>query len=477
MKSQRPLSHSFIMTVILLAGLTTPLTAEEKQWLVLHTDITEEAPRIVLKMHYSQSNSIFYDMSRQRIESEDIEGAREEDYRRQFNLGTIADGNQYVVMFKQPKEIRFISQDSERICLAKVLRFREDGKTEDTLAEGLMTLQQGVKIPLQISPKELHLPYNKPLKGTLDMTIYGSNFPNYEARYQVTVGGTLSGTTSIDNALLEASLICNGSIEQTDWSVTLNVKPSDDRMAPASFRGTLTETLVLGSAKLLVEKIAEDSSELVLALIGGEMLQEKIMEETTAVVGEPFPPFARVDLVRRQHYTMDNLRKEAGPDGYVVLIFGDFKIQMSMQQSYGGMPPMRLLSLDDKFITRILKNDCDKPIVIGFICQRLSIADLYGKWLGEDPDYYVLSDYSDPLNILFAGPTMEPHMVHQQMQRRGVETLRSQLKVNNENVITALIDGHGDLVYWNDNAGNELSASLVQINQLMQQGVQADAGK
>lgn len=466
-----------MMTVIVLTGLTTSLSAEEKQWLVLHDDIAPSAPRIALKLRYSPSNSSFYDFSRQRIESEGIEEAGDDDYRQQFDLGTIADGHRYVVMIKRPQAIRIISQDSERMCLAKILRFQDDGNPAETVAEGLMTLQQGVRIPLLLSPQTLRLSHTKPLNGTLDMTIYGSNYPNYEARYRVTVGGTLSGTTSIDNALLEASLVSNGSLEQTGWSVALNVKPSDDRMAPASFRGRLTETFVLGSATLLAEKIAEDSSELVLAVMGGEMLQEKIKEETTAVVGEPFPPFARVDLVRRQHYTLDSLRKEAGADGYVVLIFGDFKIPMTPEQSYGGMPPMRLLSLDDKLITRILKDDCEQPIVIGFICQRLSLSDLYGRWLGEDPDYYVLSDYSDPLNILFAGPTMNPHMVHQQMQRRGVETLRSQLNVHHENIITALIDGDGTLVYWNDNAGNELSASLVQINQLMQQGIQADAGK
>ncbi len=132
---------------------------------------------------------------------------------------------------------------------------------------------------------------------------------------------------------------------------------------------------------------------------------------------------------------------------------------------------MRNLLLDEMMISDILKKDCEKPIVISFVCQQLSISDLYEKWLGRDPEFRVLSDFSNPLDVQFGMVGMEPHM-HRQ-QKRG-ETLRGKLKFENQKVITALIDGNGDLVYLNTDAGNELAGSLVQINTLMKEGKKAE---
>lgn len=476
MKSERKirLHTCLFILAILWTGLSTRLIAGEKQWIVIYDNIAPEVQRIPVKLKFSQSNSRFYDTSQHGIKSEVIEESRrKDDYKQKLTLGTMVDGNRYVVMIKEFSEVNIISQNSDRLCMAKVLRYKDNEKKADTVMEGLMALNQDLEIPVTVAPEQLHVPFNEPLKGVLEINIYNSNDPLYAARYQTSVTGSLSGSTSIENAFLEASITSGGSNEQKNWSVNLNVKPFDDKIAPASGRGSLTETLTLGSAKLVVEKIAADSSELVLAHLGGDWVQERKMDETMAVVGKPFPPFARVDLIKRRLLTLDDLKKEAGPDGYVVLIFGDFKMQMNMQPYFGGMPPMRNLSLDDSMITRILKKGSERPIVIGFICQQFSIADLYGKWLGEDPEFHVLSDYSNPLNIIFVGLSMEPQMYHRQMQQRGEETFRANLKVKNENVITALIDGNGDLVYWNDNAGNELSASLVQINKLMQEGKKA----
>ena len=53
------------------------------------------------------------------------------------------------------------------------------------------------------------------------------------------------------------------------------------------------------------------------------------------------------------------------------------------------------------------------------------------------------------------------------------ETLRGQLGLPNETVITALINGSGELVSINTDAGKGLSGALVQINKLMKENKSA----
>ena len=127
--------------------------------------------------------------------------------------------------------------------------------------------------------------------------------------------------------------------------------------------------------------------------------------------------------------------------------------------------------MDEAMIIEILRKDCDRKIVVGYVCQRLSLSDLYEKWLGCEPEFYVLSDFSNPLNMQFFGISMEPHM---HRRHDGGETLRGKLKFEKEKIITALIDGNGDLVYLNTDAGNKLAGSLTQINNLIKEGKNAE---
>jgi hypothetical protein len=118
----------------------------------------------------------------------------------------------------------------------------------------------------------------------------------------------------------------------------------------------------------------------------------------------------------------------------------------------------------------MLKKDCEKPIIIAFVCQQLSISDLYEKWLGHDPEFRVLSDFSNPINV-FGAAGMDPRMFNP--SQRG-ETLRGNFKFENEKTITVLVDGNGDTVYLNTDAANELAGSLVKINTLMREGKKAE---
>jgi hypothetical protein len=329
-------------------------------------------------------------------------------------------------------------------------------------------------MPLDISSKQLSVPSKEPVAGNATIIIYGNNPPAYEGSFNTRIQGTLSGSTAIENAFLNASITCRNSLDIKDRYLNLSVKPFNDRMASATINGQISDTLAMGSAKLVVEKIASDSSEIVLALLNGDLVQEK-KPGTTLEAGKPFPEFARVELVNRRLLTLSDLKKQAGADGYVVLIFGDFKKSAPAMPGYSDPRlQIRSLTLDEAMIVNTLKKDCEKTIVIGFVCQQLSLSDMYEKWLDCDLDFYVLSDFSNPLDVQFGGTGMEPYGFRRpdRPDNKG-ETLRGQLGLPNETVITTLMNGCGELVFINTDAGKELSGSLVQINKLMKENKKA----
>ena len=202
-----------------------------------------------------------------------------------------------------------------------------------------------------------------------------------------------------------------------------------------------------------------------MALLDGQFESDVIPaqkpEELPAVLGQPFPAFARVDLVRRQLLTLEDIKKEAGTDGYIVLIFGDLKAQTP---EFYGRPPMMNLSLDEKMISDMLTKEVKRNVVICFVCQQLSISDLYEKWLGNEPEFFVLSDFSNPMNVRFRVMTRGP-MFYPPTALPNEETLRGKLKFAKDKIVTALIDGSGNLVYLNTDAGNVLAESLAADEQ------------
>jgi len=453
--------------IIFLVMLSSQVRAAEKQWVVFRDNIPQEVERFNIVLEFTQSDSRFCDIYQREIKSEEIKSKREKDeYKRQIDIGRVVDGNQYVMMVKDASDMN-ISQDSNRMYMVKVLRIK-DNKKPEIVKEGLLARHSDLAIPLEISPEQLIVPFKDPIAGELKLKIYDDSHSVYEGRCRTIFNGDLSGSTSTKKAFLKASIRCKSSLELKDRELNLSLKPFDKQMSSASCKGKISDTLMLGSAKLVVEKIASDSSELVLALLDGDMEPLKKKDAAQAIVGKPFSNFARVELVKRQLLTLGDLTKEAGEEGYVVLIFGDFK---RLTPGHYGRPPMRNLSLDETMIANILKKDCEKNIVIGFVCQQLLFSDLYEKWLGIDPGFYVLSDFSNPLDIQFGMSWM-----NQQMYRNfdSGETLRGKLKFEKDKVVTALIGGNRNLVYLNTDAGNGLAGSLVQINNLIKEGKKAE---
>ena len=465
MRSGKVSALFFVM--FLFAVSQGEVRGEEKQWVVLHDNISQECERFDIPLKFSSSSSTFYSGSTKKFKSKKIkEGCGKGKYTERLDFGTAVDGNEYSALVRDASDLNFISEIAGRLCEVKILR--TSGKEEPvTVKEGYLFLQKDVNMKIKVCPEQIGIPSKEPVAVNFRMTINRSNPPVYDGSLRVSVTGRLSGSTATDDLLLGVSMTCQDSPGLTDRYVSLSVKPYDDQMSTATASGKISEVFMAGSAKLVVEKIASDGSGIVLALLRGDLLQKKANVEkpkSPLEVGKPFPNFARIELIDRRLLTLGDLKKEAGCKGYVALVFGDLK--QSLPPQFSGMPQVKNLTLDEAMICEILNKDVEKAVVIGFACQEFSLSDLYEKWLDGDRGFYVFSDFSNPLNVHFSVAGM--HRMHYGPPAKG-ETLRGQLVLPEDKVITALINGAGDLVYLNADAGKELAGSLVQMNKLVRE--------
>ncbi|MCE5184526.1 MAG: hypothetical protein LLF76_00170 [Planctomycetaceae bacterium] len=453
-----------VLLVCIFTALSFRVEAAQEDWVVLCESLPQDVLRINIPLTFTASQARFYSSSSQELKSRPIEDARKkDDFKHELDLGTAVDGNAYVLLIAEPTDVTFINRQDD-FKMMKLLSI-SDKKTR-TVLEGLTSLGNDLEIPLEVLPERIAVPSDRPVKGNMRIDVYGRGQGLYEARVETNLYGTLSGKASTDKVLLEASVTCCGTPDLKERCLNLSVKPFDEAMAAVSCNGKLSDTLMLGSAKVVVEKAASDGSELVLAVLGGSLVQEKRPGDTLVAIGKPFPDFARVELIKHQLITLGDLKKEAGSDGFIVLIFGDLKVTMHPAMMMGGPSRMRTLSLDEAMIADILKKDCDQPVLINFFCQQFSISALYEKWLGQTPEFHVFSDFSNPLNVQFvSGDVRQPMYGPPQPG----ESLRGSLRFPDGNVITALLDGSGGLLYVNTDAGGELAASLVQINTLIKE--------
>jgi hypothetical protein len=469
MQPQR--KHVVMCFVIILSVLSCLLPnftlAGEKQWVVFQNDLSPEIKRINIPLNFTSSESLFYESTNRQVKSEAIPGSgKKDDYKQQFDFGVAVDGYQYLMQVRDTQDYKVISSNPEQLCGVKILRMDQKGKAT-LVKEGNVILQRSIEIPLEVPAQRLGIPSGEPLAGSAIIEIYRNDPSAYQGRFDVRLRGSLSGSSAMENASIDVSIMCRNSTDIKDRQLSLSVKPFDDRLASLATVGKLSDILMLGSAKLAVEKIASDGSEMVLALLNGQIIQEK-NPETMLETGKLFPEFTRIELVNRRLLTLSDLKKQAGAEGYIVLIFGDLKKPLS--GGPGFFDPRlqgKTLGLDDGMVVKTIKNECEKPVVICFVCRQLSLSDLYEKWLGRELEFCVLSEYSNPMEMRFLVPGMEHYGMNQRPDTG--ETLRGQLGLPADTVITALINGRGELVYINTNAVKELSGALVQINKMMKE--------
>jgi hypothetical protein len=247
------------------------------------------------------------------------------------------------------------------------------------------------------------------------------------------------------------------------------VQPLDEKVPYDSTSGKITDVLKLRAAKLVVEKIASDSSEIVLAVIHGDIKQTP-KEEPYLSVSKPVPAFTRVELIRRKLLTLEELCKKAGPKRHVVLIFGELKRKPATPDYYSRGQITNELTLGEAMVLEILQRDLKYPPVVVFVCRRFLISDLYETWLGQEPEFYVVADYSNPMDVQllwFAFRDYPPYPTPYSRSSVKAETLREQFVLPENKLSVLLANDKGNLVYIDVDAGQHLAKTLTEINKLI----------
>ncbi|MHC4192622.1 MAG: hypothetical protein ACYSP9_00435 [Planctomycetota bacterium] len=465
MKSRKNIQVVFsqILLIALLAALQgeLPAQAREEQWDVLRSQIPESYKHYSVALQYTPSRSTFHSASRDDSQSTALAEAEQIDgYKEHIDFGTAADGYRYSVLLRGAPELRLINRDGRQIHRARMLRSRHN-ETSEIVVEGYFFLGNQFEIPFELASHELALPTDETIPGTFSVNIYSHHPYSYRGSLRTRLRGSLTGSTFTEEADLKVSLSYRESIQPKNASVNLALEPFDKEVPRDSASGKITDVLKLRSAKIVVEKIATDSSEIVLAVMDGD-LKQALTEQPHLSVGEPVPDFARVDLIRRQLLTLEDFCTTAGRKGWVVLIFGDLKRQ-PVDRHRRGQETMGL-PLDETVMLEILRKDLQTPPVVVFVSRQFFLSDLYERWLGQEPDFYIISDYSNPMDLRFWFPFRQDSY-HRPSGK--IETLRKQLVLPENKASILLANGEGDLVYIDVDAGQRLEKSLTQINRLM----------
>jgi hypothetical protein len=473
MKSQKTclIGWGIIFLTVSLPSLQVEVCADsqQKQWVVFQERIPENSVRYSVALKYLPSEATLYSTSRGSIKSAALpEGEQINGYKERIKFGSAINGYQYSVLLRGADELALLNSDGRQIRKVRILRSKQDVEPE-VLKEGYLFFGSQLDIPFELPGQQLDLATNESVPGTFSFNIYGGDPYSSQGSFSTVLRGSLSGSAFIEGANLGVSVSYKESLRLNDRFVSLTVQPFDEKVPYDSTSGKITDVLNLRATKLVVEKIASDSSEIVLAVIHGDIRQTLKKDEPYLSVSKPVPTFARVDLIRRKLLTLEELCKKTGPKRHIVLIFGDLKRKSTVPDYYYRSQVTGELTLDETMVLEILKRDLKYQPVVVFVCRRFFISDLYEKWLNQDPEFYIVADYSNPMNAQFWSPFRDYPPYSPPYPRPSVkeETLREQFVLPEGKVSILLVNGEGKLTYINVDAGQQLAESLTEINKLI----------
>lgn len=466
----KPSNISLIFAALLLSVAINPANAADdaEGWTIFHQNLAEDVQRIPVTMKLERSGSRFYDDSRSIKVLPIKEGEQKDGFRNKIDIGRIIDGFHYTVYVKDSNVEDITGNGSNRNYIVRVVVL-DDGQSR-VIKEGMVTGDGYLNVPFAVAAEKLNLPGDEKVTGRWSMRIQQRSGSGMTASFNIFLDGSYEGSTTIEKAFLKASIRARGNLKHENMYLNLNVRPFGDKSSLPTDSGKISEIIKIGSAQVVVEKMKNDGTKIVLAVVDGKVGAEPKAAEkqigAAVKIGMPFPAFARIELAERKLVTLDDLTSQAGQDGYVVLLFGNLKRPMS---DSGGRRRSMCFSLDERMIVNIVKKDVEKKVEIAFVCQEISLSNLYETWLGAKPEFYMLSDYSDPLNIAFM--TEDPDQYgYRDRQRDEVETLSGNLNLGDAKTAAALIDGSGNLVYINTDVNSASAETFMEINRLIRDG-------
>lgn len=444
--------------------------AEADSWIVLQQGLAQDVCRYEIPLSLSESSPS--PLGRPQSEEVfEVLDAPEQGYTQRVDFDPAPVGGRYSLLLRPATEIKWLSsQGSSGSTLLQIaiLQGREENDLE-VVKEGYVSQGQSFSLPIKVPADQLDLRRDKPVRGSVEFRLNLTRPETYRARMTLNVNAFLVGSMIMESVRVDVTMECAGFTRLEDRQIRIQVRPLERPQRSDAASGKIADILTLQTSSLVVEKIASDYSKVSLAAVDGKLGQprpDELLDESRRIMPQrPLPRFARVDLIRRRLVSLDDLCAEAGDAGCVVLVFGD---HAPVTSDYNrGLPRLSpgILPLDEDLICGMLRASVEKPVVVAFACKRFDSTTLYERWLGNDPNFYVISDFSQPS---YALGSRDPSTYYAR-GRSGVvsqaETLCGKFALPEDQVAVVLVDGSGLVLHVELDAQDKLEQVLTGINE------------
>jgi hypothetical protein len=456
-------------SVSLCVAQGQPSGPEAGTWIVLQQGLDKDVPRYEIPLSGSDSRPGQFNSQPTERAFKPLDSS-EKDFTHRVDFDPTGVGIQYSLLLRPAKEIEWLSQENIAANLFRVMILQGRNEMDlKTAKEGYVSMGQSFSLPVEVPGIQLGLSTKPSVRGSVDFRFDTMRPGIYRAFMTFNLNASLTGSVMTELVKLDATIEASGSKRLEDRLILIQVTPFDKRVRPDAAIGKTSDIINLPTSRVVVEKITPDYSKVGLAVVNGrlgERLPETpVVQPQSLTLQKPLPRFSRVDLIRRRLVSLDDLCSDAGEAGRIVMIFGDRPPDAAAY--YGGSDgrPTAPLPLDEDLIQRMLSSSVQKPPILVFVSRRFDPATLYEKWLGKEPPFYVLSDFSQPLYSL---------MGRNQMAYRGMpgspsqgETLRGKFALPEDKVSVLLIDGKGTVLYVEPGAQDKLERVLTGVNEMI----------
>jgi hypothetical protein len=440
-------------------------------WVVLQQGLNKDAPRYEIALSLNESRP-------GQFGSQPIEKAfrpldpPENGYTHRVDFDPTPAGVQTSFLLRPAKEIEWLGrEDYSGMSLFRVAVLQgRDANDLKTIKEGYTSMGQSFSLPVEIPTAQLNLPTKQPVRGSMEFRFDTVRAGTFRGFLSLVLNATLTGSVMTDSAKLDVTMECSASKRIEDRQIMIQVTPFDKRLRPDTASGKISDIITLQTSRLVVEKIAPDFSRISLAAVYGrvgERSPEEMADQSRGIAAQrPLPRFTRVDLIRRRLIGLDDLCAEAGDAGRIVLIFGDRLPENAAMYAGPEGRPGSPLPLEEDLILKTLNSGVEKPVVLVFVSRRFDPTTLYDRWLGKEPTFHVISDFSQPS---YALSRSQPAYY----SRSGpggtaqVETLRGKFALPEDKVSVVLVDGKGMVLHVEPDAQDKLERVLTAINEMI----------
>lgn len=467
--------NCLILILALVAGFwgldsTAQTTApagggDAAKYVMLNQGVPKEAERITVPLQATATGNSYSGQSTQVSSGEIPEDykslAESGKFTTYFDLGAPDGESRYFGLARNADAPKTLSRFNNNEVLYMAV-FRVDTATSaapEKLLEGSIGMGNQMEIPSR--SRNHHLGKNQlPVGGAYQFSINGrsgSGFSGYVQRaYNVTLQGGSIAQGSKYNVTVNP---LNDLKPNANQQILLKVEPLEPNVSPRSATLPMGDVIQLFSSKLVVEKVAADYSEIVLAAVQGSF--GKIAEEQAARLSK-MPSFLQVELFDRKPMSGEDVLA-AAKGRATVMIFGELPAAASPNFSYqpAGSPN---LQVDERTLISLLGRGAERAPQVVFVVRQIDLKALYDQYLGQRPDFLVLADFVDPLQTTFRTPanTMQGG-IYYGAGSQARPSLRDSFGLPEGKISVVVFDASGRVVYLKPDVGGDIRTVINDI--------------